>query len=592
VRSRPLVRVLLARSPLEPGEPFDVDVVLGSRSETPTDFVDVTLVGEVSTAIPQGKTVAVRSAQHVPKQYFRWSPGTLAVGEHRQRFRFELPHWAPPSYRAAGGWCRVSYTVEVHVAIPMWIDRRAYFGVPLAAPPRVPGAGTQAIVATHSNGPQSGAMYIECSIDATQLTPGEELRGDVSFANVSVKRIRRITLSLVGTERTREPYNAVNAVLRYATTLVSGPPPEGENFPFRFSIPRDLWPSFDARLFNLAWTFEVRADVVLGSDVVLTIPIEIARLPPGVEPPPRSHRAVPVGRQRLARLWTIVAQRAGLTYDEQSATMIASRGVVSMSLGREAYEGTLGTVAVFRYPHLGMDVRMRERGLFAMLTRTFTLPNEDANHRFTVTGREHSQLMAFFDADLVRYLHTATRVELDDDQCRIHVPGAASSAATLEAVVKAATHVMELLDASISRIPPPLEMTSSVAAWKTFADSVGGRLELGRVWIHDASIGGFRFEVGTVFEPDSETPRGTLLRVPIEPPLEQAPTVDDAGLSAVARDALKALAADEGFHADTNELGVYIEGPTPDPSTLLPKIEAMISVLRALRGAVAAGPFR
>jgi hypothetical protein len=584
--------VLLARSPLEPGEPFDVDVVLASRSETPTDFVDVSLVSEVGTAIPQGKSVATRQMQHVPKQDFRWQPGTLGIGDHRQRFRFTLPAWTPPSYRAAGGWCRVAYTVSVHVAIPMWIDRHAYFGLPVAAPAQVITAGTQTIVATHGNGPQSGAMYIECSLDATQLSPGEELRGDVSFANVSSKRIRRVTLSLVGTERTHQPYEAANTVLRYATTLVSGPPPEGESFPFRFTLPSNLWPSFDAQIFSLQWAFEVRADVVLGADVVLTIPIRVSRLPPGVEPPPRSHRAIPVGRQRLARLWAIVAQRMGIAYDDQSATMLASRGNVSMTIAREAYEGTLGTVATIRYPHLGLDVKLGERGLFTALTRHFALPNAAADERFRVTGREEAQLAAFFDRDLSAYLSTATRVELDDDQCRIHVPGAASTASTLESVTRTALHVMGLLDAAIARVTPPLAMAGYVAAWRAFADATSGRLELGRLWIHDASIGGFRFEVGTVFEPDSPSPRGTLVRVPIEPPLDHVPTVDDASLSALAREALKALTADKGFHADIHGLGMYIEGATPDPSVLAPKIEGMISVLRALRGAVATGPFR
>ncbi|HEY2365928.1 MAG TPA: hypothetical protein VGH87_06060 [Polyangiaceae bacterium] len=584
--------MLLARSVLEPGEPFDVDVVLASRSETPTEYVDVSLVGEVGVAIPQGKTVAARQIQHVQRQAFRWTPGTLAVGDHRQRVRFVLPNWAPPSFRAAGGWCRVAYTVEVHVVIPMWIDRHAFFGLPVAAPAHVPAAETQALVATHTNGPQSGAMYIECSLDATELAPGEELRGDVSFANVAQKRVRRITLSIVGSERTRDPYTAANAVMRYATTLVSGPPPEGESFPFRFALPANLWPSFDARLFGLVWTFEVRADVVLGADVVLTIPIDVVRLPPGVEPPPRSHRAAPVGNQRLARLWTIVAQRKGISYDEQSATMIASHGAVSMTLAREAYEGTLGTVAVFRYPHLGLDVKLGERGLFALLTRHFDLPSDLANARFTVTGREPAQLQHFFDPELSAYLGTAARAELDDDQCRIHVPGAASSASALENVTATALHLMNLLDTAISHITPPLAVATFAPAWRAFADATSGRLELGRLWIHDASIGGFRFEVGTVFVPDSPVPRGTLARVPIEPPLDHAPNVNDAALSALARDALQALMSDPRFYAGTHELGIYIEGATPDPAVLAPKIEAMISVLRALRGAVAAGPFR
>jgi hypothetical protein len=584
--------VLLGRSPLEPGEPFEVEVILTSRSETPTDFVDVKLTGDVGVAIPQGKTTAIRQLSHVPTQAFRWTPGTLGVGEYRQRVRFPLPAWVPPSYRAAGGWCRVAYNVEVHVAIPMWIDRHAYFALPVAAPPHLPVPETQTIVATHVPGPTAGAMYIECSLDATQVAPGEELRGDVSFANVMSKRIRRVNLSFVGTEHTREPYRAANPVMRYATTLVSGAPPEGESFPFRFALPQDLWPSFDARIFALQWAFEVRADVVLGSDVVLTIPVTVVRPPPGAELPPRSRRAIPVGLQRLARLWAVVAQRVGLTYDDPTAAMIASRGAVSMTLAREAFEGTFGTVATYRYPHLGLDVRMGERNFLDVLTRHFTLPEEKANKRFAVTGREHEQLDGFFDAELVRVLHTATRVELDDDSCRIHVPGAATSASALEAVARAALAVMTLLEAAIARIRPPAAMLPFAHAWRAFADATSGRLELGRMWIHDASLGGFRFEVGTVFEPDDPKPRGTLIRVPIEPPLDHAPTVDDASLSAIARDALRSLVELPSFHAEPGELALLIEGPTPDPAALGPKIEAMTAVLRALRGSVAAGPFR
>jgi hypothetical protein len=291
-------------------------------------------------------------------------------------------------------------------------------------------------------------------------------------------------------------------------------------------------------------------------------------------------------------LWAVVAQRVGLTYDDQTATMIASRGAVSMTIAREAFEGTLGTVATYRYPHLGLDVRMGERGFFDVLSRHFTLPEEKANKRFVVSGREHEQLEGFFDAELVRVLHTATRVELDDDSCRIHVPGAASSASALEAVTRAALMVMTLLEAAIGRIRPPAAMLPFVHTWRAFADATSGRLELGRMWIHDGSLGGFRFEVGTVFEPDDPKPRGTLVRVPIEPPLDHAPTVDDASLSAVARDALRSLAEHPSFHAEPHELALFIDGATPDPAALGPKIEAMTAVLRALRGAVAAGPFR
>jgi hypothetical protein len=153
-------------------------------------------------------------------------------------------------------------------------------------------------------------------------------------------------------------------------------------------------------------------------------------------------------------------------------------------------------------------------------------------------------------------------------------------------------HVLALLDDAISRIPPPVALAPHVAAWRAFAMAMGGRLELGRVWIHDASLEGFRFEVGTVWEPHDTAPRGTVIRVPIDPPLATAPTPDDAALSAIARDAFRALAEDPGFHASESELGHFTSKLTPDPSVLLPKIESMTVILRALRGVVAAGPFR
>ncbi len=436
-------------------------------------------------------------------------------------------------------------------------------------------------------------MYIEASVDTTQLAPGDDLSGEVSFANVSSKRVRRVTLGFVAKEYTREPLVTQHVIALYTTTLVSGAPPEGESFPFRLRLPPNLWASFDAGLFAVLWALEIRVDVVLGSDVVLDIPLQVVRMPPGVEPPPRSRRALPVGRQRLARLWTIVAQRVGLSYDESTAAMIASRGAVSMTLSREAHEGTLGIVARYRYPHLGLDVRLGERGLFdTILGGRWEPRDEAARRRFSIVGRENAQLTAFFDDALLSYLATTTNAELDDDHAQLRIAGAASSAAALEGVARAGLTMLGLVEQAVARIPAPLAMSEHVAAWRAFAGSTSGRLELGRMWIHDASLDGFRFELGTVWEPRKTSPRGTVLRVPIEPPLEAAPSIEDAALSAVARDALRALQAHAGFHASGSELGIFIEDVTKDPAALLPRIQEMTTVLRALRGGSAAGPFR
>jgi hypothetical protein len=588
--------VLYDRALVEPGSNLDVDVILVSRSETPIDRVKVTLTGEAVVSIPQGKTTASRGVPLVVPQSSTWMPGKLGVGEYRRRLRLVLPQNIPPSYRAGAGMCRVAYFLEVHVAIPMWIDRHATFTVPIAVAPRMPNPeGSATIVATHPRGPTSGETYIEASLDATQLEPGDELRGDVSFANVSAKRIRRVTIAFVVYELTRAPLVRMNVVARWAATLVSGPPPEGETFPFRFPIPRELSPSFDASVFALQWQLEVRVDVVLGNDVLLTIPLDVIRAPHGVQIPERSRRALPVGRERLARLWSMVAQRLGVSYDDHEAAMIATRGAVTMKLVREAFQGTLGIVAHYRYPHLGLDLHLGARALLdSLVARGRYEPKSPiARERFTIVGRDPAQLDAFFDPAICGHLASATSVVLDDDLAHVRVAGVASSASALESVARGALTLLAAFDDAVARIPVPRAMAQYEAAWRACAAMLSASFEPGRVWIHDATLGGFRFELGTVWEPhDATKPKYTVVSVPIEPPLERAPTVEDASLSAFARDRFRELASLEGFHATTTEIGFAIPRATPDPATLVPHIESIVAVLVALRGATVTGPFR
>jgi hypothetical protein len=582
--------VLLERSPLEAGSTFNVDVVLTSRSETPTTHVDVVLSTDVAVAIPEGKAFATRRMEAASPQRFRWQPGTLAKGEHRQRFRFALPAGVPPSYGPAQAWCRVAYVIDVHVAIPYWLNRDVQFSLPIAAPPRVPNASASSITATHPHGQVAGQLYVEAALDATTLVPGEELRGDVSFANVGTKRIRRVEIAFVAVEATREPMRASHVITRYAATLVSGPPPEGETFPFRIALPKTVWPSFDARIFELRWVFQVRVDVVLGADVMLEIPLEVVRPPPGAQIPARTRRALPVGRERLARVWSAVAERLGVSYDETEG-MLASRGAVALVLAREVFQGTLGIIANFRYPHLGLDMKLGERGFFDTIARR-RWDGRPALKRFTVVGREPRQLEAFFDEELSQMLGSATRVEMDDDGARVHVAGNAATASALEAVARSALRLLDMIASATQRIPVAEAMQPHETAWRAFAERAAGRFEPGRVWVHDASIGGFRCEVGTVFEPDDAKPVGTVVRIPIEPPLEKTPDVEDASLSPAARATLRELAETDGFHGSAEEMGIFVRGVVPDPEALMPRLEQMTSVLRSIRGAVAAGPFR
>jgi len=576
------------RSPIATGERFSLEVVLASRSETPTDFVDVHIEGETTGTMPHGRAVEVKRERFLDERR-RWTPGKLAAGEHRQRFQIALPEGAPPSYQ--GIYASVQYQVRVHVSIPYWPDRHAIFSLPVESAPRMPdSAGRTALVATHPQGPVAKQPYIEVGLDATELVRGEVLRGDVSFANASAKRIRRVTVSIIGTEHIRRPGAWDYLSRRYDFLLVSGAPLEGESYPFRIAIPPSIEPSFDARIFALRWALEVRADVVLGSDAVVRVPLDILRPPPNVPLPARPRRALPVGRERLAKLWGFVAQRLGLEYDETRGSMIATSGRVTMELRRETHDGTLGTTAVYRWPHLGLDVRLGERGFLDSVMKQGYYATQS---RFTILGREPAQLDFFFDEALLSRLAKATSVELDDDGATVRVAGTANAASSLERVVTEARELLHVFAAAIAAIPPPAALAAHVGAWQAFAAKVGGSLELGRLWIHDATLeGAYRFELGVAWEPASPTIVGTVARFFIEPPLVEIPSVEDPALSAVARERLREVSAFDGFHLSKDEIGFVLDEAVADPKSLEPKLEAIGALLRALRGVVAAGPFR
>ena len=106
-----------------------------------------------------------------------------------------------------------------------------------------------------------------------------------------------------------------------------------------------------------------------------------------------------------------------------------------------------------------------------------------------------------------------------------------------------------------------------------------------------SATGGERFELGSTWEPSGEF-HGTLVRFPIEPPLEDDLRVDDPALSPLARELLRGLVGLPGFHATTKEIGLLLPDLAVDPATLHPQVESIAKLLRSKRGLLVAGPFR
>ncbi len=577
----------MSKKPLVAGEPFELIVVLGSRSATPTRFVDLVFSASERTVVGDGRGMQVlhRPWLRLPQ---RWTPGELGVGEYKRRFRFSVPAGSPPTF--TGQHAQSTYTVDVHVDIPWWPDRHTSFTLSVAPTFALPEPTAPVLVASSPKGPQPGAVYAEVSVDTTQLAPGDALTGAVSFNNVHAARIRAVYVTFVGTERIFKPTLGAYDTRFYRALVVSGPPPEGEPLRFRVTMPAEAPPTFRASFFGFDWRVEVRADVVLGRDLVVSIPLKVLRPPPGATRKKPSGRVWPVGRDRMARIWSQVGERLELEFDPGRGSLHAERGEVKLQLGRELREGALATAARYAWPHLGLDLHVGEKRWTDVLGRTWAAPGK-AGDRFTIRGREAAQIEAFFDDDLLDRLVRGASVTMDDDGAVVTFSGSPGSTASLEKLATEAVALLEALAQAVARVPPPAAMAEDAGAWRAFAERVGGHFEAGRMWVHGGALGVDRFDVGTVWQPNG-TLMGTLVSFPIDPPLEQDLSPDDPTLSPATRELLQELEEAVHLHVRREEAGYLVPEPTPDPETLRPRLEAIARLLRAKRGLAGAGPFR
>jgi hypothetical protein len=142
----------------------------------------------------------------------------------------------------------------------------------------------------------------------------------------------------------------------------------------------------------------------------------------------------------------------------------------------------------------------------------------------------------------------------------------------LDAFVTAARIAAACLAEAFASVPPPAAMSGHALAWRAFAERHGGRFEPGRMWIHDATFGMERFEVGTEWS-GSEKPDATRVRMVIDPPLGQP------------------YGGETRFTVEKDAISFQLPAPLADPAEIEPILDEMARVSRAARG-LAAGPFR
>jgi hypothetical protein len=576
MRSRPTVRLRITPSAVEPGGTFVASVELDSKTETPVDAV------RISFGYYESAFLIRTGAMH--EQELVWKPGKLGVGKHVKDVRFQVPDVGAPTFRGAATFS--AYIATVDVDIPWWPDRQASFDIPVVA--RSVTARDQPPLVATSDGPRAGQLYVELSADRSVIAPGETLVGTVSFANVSTTSIRAVEAGFI--RRETAPAQGRWHESNWIAQLLRGAPPEQESIPFRISIPSDAVPSFQAKTFAVDWRFEVRAKTTWGSDVVLGFPIVVGRRARGSVV--GSQKPALVGRDRWAAVWEAIAERYGLSFSRETQSLATRRGTFALELRREVAGTHVGVVGELRHPNLGLGLSLHERSLSDLLAaRKVPLRNPLVESRFVATAREPAQASAFLTPELLQCLLAFDAAQMDDDRTTFRVARAATTTQSLTPVVAVALQMLARFEDAVAKLPPPAAMAKSVPAWAAFAKSVNGRLELGRVWIHDAELGGERFEVGCLWGANGSSIE-TLVRLRIEPPFDTEFSVDDPGLSPVTREQLKVLVKSPGIVLSKSAISWVLPGAVPDPESLRPDLERAATIVRGRRGLLAAGPFR
>jgi hypothetical protein len=590
VRSRPKVKLLLSPSFVTPGTQLLAETVLQARSETPIAFVSMSLCCKVFSAAGAGKSRAEQTTTLYLREW-RSPAGTLTVGEHRHRVAFDLPDTLPPTY--AGADANIDYVIRVHVSIPWWPDRVETFTVPVASAdaPSPPPPRPQSF-ATSPEGPRGKDSFMEVALESTQLAAGEVLSGSVSVQNLRGKRIRGIEVAVVEVESVSLPTFGVREARRYAIRVRDGAPREGEAIPFGIRLPESATPTFRAGAIQVTSHLEVRAIVAWGEDIVVRPPLLVT--PRASAPRSRRGWIAPVGRERRAIVWQRASQRASLVSDPDAERMYGTRGVIAIEIRTEQRDADFWLVAKLSWPSLGLDLDIGERKWSDVLSLDVVKSGDaQADGRFAAHAREHAQAREVVTPELMIALLRFEDVKLDDATATLATRGTAHATEPVEAFVVAVLHAADAIAAAADRVPPPVMLAPHVLAWRAFAERLRGRLELGRMHVHDGAVGRDRVTVGTEWT-RSGMLVGTRVRVVVDPPLDAAPTSpEDVVLSRVARDAWRDLAARaHAVRVERDAVLVELEGKLADPNEAMPILELAVSLRRALAGLGGAGPFR
>ena len=431
--SRPKINLLLPRV-IRPGASFEAEVLLDAKSELQLDELKATLTGSerVSTGESGAKLEVLAMYATLGKEI------TLPRGRSVYRCRFALPQDLPASYQ--GKRCTIDYMMQVHAAVPWWLDRKEQFVVKLQ-PPRGDEHSTiddpgPSLHSSHPQGAASEEPQVEFSLNTTLLKPSDTLSGSLALFNVESNRYRRVTLSLVANEQLRNADGgALNAAeaSRYSLRFDLRAPQEGAASSWRMKAPETLAPSFQSALCSLSWSFEVFVETWWGSDISLMVPLRVAAKDARLRKPSKQ-RAIPtVGSDRILTIWRAVAKEHELILADHALTKEV--GEVAVNVSRE-HHANLGVFLTGRlsYPNLNLELDGGERkGLQRFVREGIDVGDERWGRRHYFAGRDPEQVASFFHAlrDLKRY----QLLDIDDELLVVATLDAGQSLARLSRFV-------------------------------------------------------------------------------------------------------------------------------------------------------------
>ena len=448
MRRRPSLKVFLKPAIAIAGDEVLAEVLLTSKSVTPVDGLTLTLRGK--EIIGDGKYVHYR--REIVAQRAAFGPFTLEKGEHRRASRFPIPFDATPSY--AGRTIFVEYELDVHVAIPWWLDRRERFIIPVTRR-GVDTPSAPARVFCNRTG-RGSELYIEATVDDQRVEQDGAISGAISFANVSQVRIKRVELQFHARETVGAPTPKWQLdAATYVSTILDRAPTEGETARFRVRLPKNATVSFHTPHGRLDWFVAIVAIVSMGEDARIELPIEIVPATRGA----RRRRAElpPVGHERRALLLRAAAERLELEFTaerEELRSVVASSTIV---IRLEPHEGKgLVAVAELTWPTLGLDLELRERRWTDAFGEELELKDDAFRKRFYVRAGESERASTMFDADVRASFSSLTEVEIDDEGAVLARPISVQSVETVVEDLRPTLAAARALAEAAARIAPTI----------------------------------------------------------------------------------------------------------------------------------------